>query len=199
MVRAKTTSASVPAVRTGVQSCIALRFRPTPRVALLTIAALVGVSRAAVAQEPPALSVVGMVRTVALDPTTYAPALIAYDSTVRDWDTSQVFFAHGFHERNERFTVSGLPNDVPVSYDAGRRRILGDALVTLRTSVANNVTSHLVERLLARRYPQRTKLLKSVGWIERASVASYMSYRLSAKHYRQAQYNDAFAARLGFR
>jgi hypothetical protein len=31
-------------------------------------------------------------------------------------------------ELNPRFTISGLPNDVPVSYSEGRRRILSDAV-----------------------------------------------------------------------
>src|SRR5580765_291644 len=56
---------------------------------------------------------------VIFDPTTYAPALIAYDATMRDWKTSQPLFRAGYMELNERFTVSGLPRDVPVSYEVG--------------------------------------------------------------------------------
>ncbi len=59
---------------------------------------------------------VDVAKQVVLDPTTYAPSLIGYDATQRDWATSQPFFRNGYLERNPRFTVSGLPNDVAVSY-----------------------------------------------------------------------------------
>jgi hypothetical protein len=85
------------------------------------------------AQESSDGSAVGSIfKRVVFDPTTYAPAIIAYDGTMRDWNTSQPFFRNGYFERNERFTLSGLPNDRPVSYEAGRRRILNDAFVTSR-------------------------------------------------------------------
>ena len=83
------------------------------------------------AQESDGGSAVGSIfKRVVFDPTTYAPAVIAYDGTMRDWNTSQPFFRHGYNERNERFTLSGLPNDRPLSYEVGQRQ----AFCTTRSS-----------------------------------------------------------------
>src|ERR1700681_3755202 len=57
-----------------------------------------------------------VVKGVALDPTTYAPALIGYHATMKDWNTSQPFFQNGFVEHNQRFTVTGRPDDTALSY-----------------------------------------------------------------------------------
>jgi hypothetical protein len=138
-------------------------------------------------------------KRVVLDPTTYAPAIIAYDGTMRDWNTSQPFFRNGYYERNERFTLSGLPNDRPVSYEVGRRRILSDAFVIAEMSLINNVTGQVFERLLIDRFPNRRKLVRTLGWIERSAFASFMSYHLSAQHYRQAAANQAYAQQMGFK
>ncbi len=140
-----------------------------------------------------------VIKKVFLDPTTYAPAAISYDATMRDWNTSQVFFEHGYREWNERFTVSGLQNDVPISYAAGRRRILLDTLVTLQLSAINNLATGTIEEVLVRRFPKRRRLLKTLAVIDRVALASYMSYRLAGKHYQQARYNTELARSLGFR
>lgn len=136
---------------------------------------------------------------VVLDPTTYAPAIIAYDATMRDWNSSQPFFQRGYFERNPRFTISGRPNDFAVSYDAGRERILGDAWLNLQASLVNNVADRLFERALMTRFPERRKLVRTLGWIERVSFASYFAYRQSAAHYRQAAANEQRALQLGYR
>ena len=138
-------------------------------------------------------------KRVILDPTTYAPAAIAYDATMRDWKTSQPFFNNGYFEHNERFTISGLPNDRPVSYAVGRQRILSDALVTLQMSLANNVADQIFERMLVDRFPKHRKLVRTLGWIERSAFAGYMSYYLSVRHYRQATVNQAYAQQMGLR
>ncbi len=138
-------------------------------------------------------------KRVVLDPTTYAPAVVAYDATMRDWQSSQLFFQKGYFEQNERFTLTGRPNDVPMSYAAGRSRILSDALINLQMSLVNNVADQVFERMLATRFPEHRKLVRTLGWIERISFASYMSNRLSAAHYRQASENIARAQQLGFR
>ena len=152
------------------------------------------------AQESNGGSTVGSIfKRVVFDPTTYAPAVIAHDGTMRDWNTSQPFFRNGFYERNERFTLSGLPNDRPVSYEVGQRRILNDAFVTLEMSLINNVSSQVFERVLIERFPQRRKLVRTLGWIERSAFASLMAYHLSAQHYRQAAANQAYAQQMGFR
>ena len=152
------------------------------------------------AQEGSDGSAVGSIfKRVVLDPTTYAPAVIAYDGTMRDWNTSQPFFRHGYYERNERFTLSGLPNDRPLSYEAGQRRILNDALVTLEMSLINNVSSQIFERVLIDRFPERRKLVRTLGWIERSAFASFMAYHLSSQHYQQAAANQAYAQQMGFK
>ena len=94
-----------------------------------------------------------IVKQVVLDPTTYPPAVIAYDATVQDWKTSQPFFRNGFMEGNPRFTISGLPNDLPVSYAEGMRRIAADGVRDLGLSFFNNVTDRVLERMLITRYP----------------------------------------------
>jgi hypothetical protein len=140
-----------------------------------------------------------IVKGVVFDPTTYAPALIGYHSTMKDWNTSQPFFRNGFVEHNARFTVTGRPNDTAVGYEVGRRLILKDAFSTFGVAAAQNVTSRLVERALLAKYPEHRKVVKTIGWIQRISIASLMSYRLSAAHYRQAQVNAQQAAVLGLR
>jgi hypothetical protein len=136
---------------------------------------------------------------VVFDPTTYAPAIIQYDAMMRDWNTSQPFFARGYVEHNHRFTISGRPNDVPLSYSDGKQLILKDALTTLAVTAAQNATSRLIERALLERYPDHPKLVKTIGWIQRIAVASLMSYKLSEAHYRQAEVNARVARERGYR
>ena len=174
--------------------CAALRW-----ASVLTVTALTGIllPLTVSAQEQPSL-LGDTVKKVIFDPTTYAPAIIAYDGTMRDWNTSQPFFRNGYLEHNERFTLTGRPNDRPVSYEVGRGRILSDALVNLEMSVVNNVADRLFERMLMDRFPQHRKLVHVLGWVERGAFASYMSYQLSAQHYRQAAANTQRAQQLGF-
>ena len=140
-----------------------------------------------------------VVKGVVFDPTTYAPALFGYDATMRDWNTSQPFFRNGFVEHNERFTVTGQPDDTALNYMVGRNQIFKDAVTVFTVTAAQNATSRLVERTLLQRYPNHRKVVKGIGWIQRISVASLMSYHLSAPHYRQAQINAQRAAELGLR
>jgi hypothetical protein len=139
-----------------------------------------------------------LIKSVVFDPTSYVPAIAAWESTRLDWQTSQVFFRHGYLEQNERFTVSGRANDTAVGYAAGNRLIVTDALVNLAGSVANNVTDRLIERRLLRRYPTHRTLVRVVGWIERGAVASYVSYSQSAGHWRQWRENQRIARQLGY-
>src|SRR5450759_3800844 len=82
--------------------------------------------------------VADVAKHVVLDPTTYAPAIIAYDSTMRDWNSSQPFFQNGYAEHNPFFTVSGLPNDRAVSYTVGKQMIVRDLFTNLEVSAVNN-------------------------------------------------------------
>jgi hypothetical protein len=143
-------------------------------------------------------AVADVIRGVVFDPTTYAPAVISYDATLRDWNTSQPFFRNGYLERNARFTVSGLSYDRPVSYVAGKNQILKDTLTTFGVSAVQNATSRIVERALMARYPDHRKVVKTIGWIQRIGLASLMTYQLSAPHYRQAGINAQRANDLGF-
>lgn len=162
------------------------------------LAVVCSIPASLVAQEREPSFLAAVAKQVALDPTTYAPAIIAYDGTVRDWTTSQVFFRNGFLEANGRFTISGLPYDAPLSYSDGHRRILIDAMTTLEMSVVNNFTGRVLERMLIERHPGHRKLVRTLGWIERISFSVGMSYVMSVEHYRQAQDNTRRAAALGY-
>ena len=139
-----------------------------------------------------------VVKKVTLDPTTYAPAIVAWKATRLDWQSSQVFFQHGWFEHNPRFTVSGRGDDTAIGYAAGNRQIFADAIAVLQLSMVNNVSERVIERWLVPRYPNHRKLLRTLGWIERSAMASYWSYRLSAGHLRQWQKNERLAQQLGY-
>jgi len=139
-----------------------------------------------------------VVKKVVLDPTTYAPAILAWVATRLDWQSSQVFFQNGSVEHNPSFTVSGRADDTAISYAAGNRQILEDAIGNLQVSLINNVSERVIERLLMPRYPTHLKLLRTIGWIERSAMASYWSYQQSAGHFRQWQENERLAQQLGY-
>ena len=128
-------------------------------------------------------------RKVLLDPTTYAPAVLAWAATRLDWGSSQVFFQNGFVEHNARFTISGRADDAAISYRAGNRQILLDAVANLQVSLLNNASERVIERLLQPRFVNHPKLLRTIGFIERSAVASFWTWRLSAGHVRQWQDN----------
>jgi hypothetical protein len=138
-----------------------------------------------------------LVKQVFLDPTTYAPTILAWEATRLDWQSSQVFFKHGWLESNPRFTISGRSEDTAIGYAAGNRQILRDSLSNLQLSLANNLSERITERLLVPRYPAHRKLIRAIGWIERGAIASYLSYQLSAGHFRQWQANETRAQQLG--
>jgi len=137
-------------------------------------------------------------RAALMDPTTYAPALISYKAIQQDWNTSQVLFTNGWLEQNPRFTVSGKPNDVPVSYDAGTKRIRRSALTVLQYSVVNNLSTLVVERVLIARHPRHKTLIRTLSWVERIAFASALTYRNSADHLRQASTNRRLAREYGY-
>ena len=138
-------------------------------------------------------------KSVVLDPTTYAPATIAYTSLKIDWDSSQVLFRNGWVEQNHRFTVTGRPNSKPISFDDGNRKIRQMALLHLQESVINNVAANVFERVLSSKYPEHRKLFKTLSWIERIAFSSYVSYLASANHFRQARRNRELAVQYGYR
>jgi hypothetical protein len=145
----------------------------------------------------PSLTVEAAKQTL-LDPTTYAPAGMLYVSSRLDWNSSQVFFAHGDVEENARYTVTGLPHDRPMSYSQGNTQLLTDALSVASVSAVNNVVAHFTVDALAIRNPEHAKLWKTLGWIERTAVASSLSYILSVQHFRQWETNQRVAAQRGY-
>jgi hypothetical protein len=166
-------------------------------LAAFVVASLLVVPTGTFAQERDGSFVGGVIKSTVLDPTTYAPAILNYDSTIRDWNTSQPFFQNGFVERNARFTLSGRANDRAISYSAGRAKILHDALGVLAVSAIHNASTRVIERALIERHPERRTMIKTFGWIERIAVASVLSYKLSAAHYRQWKHNERLMRELG--
>ena len=168
------------------------------RIATLAAAlVLLALSSVARAQEPSPVWTV--VKQVAVDPTTYAPAVISFTAERLDWASSQVFFKHGYTEQNPQFTISGRPNDLPLHYSAGNHVIAMNALADLRSSVLNNLTSRVVEQVLLTRYPHRKKSIRTRGWIERISFGAALAYTQSSRHFEQWRHNTQVARELGYR
>ena len=138
-------------------------------------------------------------KAVVFDPTTYAPAALSYSSMKMDWNSSQTLFRNGWVEQNHRFTMSGRPNDLPVSFAEGNQKIRNMALLHLQESVINNVSANVFERVLAQKYPQHRKLFKVLSWVERVAFASYVSYAASANHFKQYERNRQLALQYGYR
>jgi hypothetical protein len=167
------------------------------RVLIVTLLLGLAPASACAQAEQPRAFAWDVARATLIDPTTYAPALISYAAIRQDWKTSQILFANGWVEQNPRFTVSGRPNDTPVGYDEGIKRIRGTALTIFRYSVVNNVGAGIVERLLVTRYPQRKRLIRALSWGERIAFASLLAYTESADHFRQASTNRRLAGQYG--
>jgi len=140
----------------------------------------------------------GLAAAIALDPTTYAPAVAFYVSARMDWSSSQPLFRNGFLEANPVFTISGRPMDVALSYGAGNRRILNDAFVTLELSAMNNLIDRVSVLALSERFPQHRTLIRRLGLVERITVASLTSYELSAAHLQQWRTNRDLVRQLGY-
>jgi hypothetical protein len=138
-------------------------------------------------------------KAVVFDPTTYAPATLSYTSMRMDWESSQTLFKNGWVEQNHLFTVSGRPNDLPLSFADGNKKIRHMALLHLQESIVNNVAANIFERVLAEKYPDHRKLFKVLSWVERIGFASYVSYAASANHFRQTERNRQIAIQYGYR
>jgi hypothetical protein len=174
----------------------------TWRINLVCTALLTGfvcASPAAAQDTTPPSFAGSVIKGVLLDPTTYAPSLLSYTSLRLDWNSSQVFFQNGSFEHNPAYTISGRPDDLPVTYGEGNRRILRESLGVLQASIVNNVSNRVIEQVLVRKYPEHRKLWKALGWAERIAVASYFSYQSSYLHFRQWQVNNEAAGQLGYR
>jgi len=166
-------------------------------LSLFLIAPSVALAQSEDTQQTPV--VWSVAKSVLIDPTTYAPAALAYTSLRMDWTSSQPLFRAGWLEHNQLFTVSGRPNDKPISYDAGNRKIQRMALLTLQESIVNNISANVFERLLSEKYPQHRKLFKALSWVERIAFSSYVSYLASSNHFKQTQLNQEIARQNGYR
>jgi hypothetical protein len=164
---------------------------------LLVLAAIVAPSPVWAQEAGHTNIVVDITKAVLLDPTTYAPAALSYTSQRMDWKTSQTLFNAGWVEHNSRFTVSGRPDDTPISYAAGNNQIRRDALVHLQESVVNNLSAQILDRALAQKYPNHRTLLRTLSWVERVSFSSYVGYLASADHFKQVQRNLNMARDYG--
>lgn len=130
------------------------------------------------------------------DPTTYALPPIVYTAHRLDWDSSQKLFARGYLEANPDFTLTGRVDDVPISHEAGKRRILRYSASMIGRSALNNGICALIERRLIERAPHRRKLIRTLGWIERGFVTAYWSYRLTHNQVGQWRDNERVLAGL---
>ena len=139
-----------------------------------------------------------VLRDVATDPTTYAPAGVSYAATRLDWNSSQPLLTHGYLEHNPRYTASGVPDQPAISYGAGNRLILNDTLKNLGTSALHNAAEQAFEHALIGRHPGHAKLIRFIGWTERLTFASLFAYQLSDEHVRQWRTNRRLVIRLGF-
>jgi hypothetical protein len=171
----------------------------TARLFLLVLLAMAlpSVATAQTSENPRAFGW-DVARAVAIDPTTYVPAIIFHTAISDDWETSQVLFAHGWLEANPRFTRTGLPDDVPVGYAKGRGIITRDTLKLMGRSALHNGAVGIGERLLIARYPRQRKLIQTLSWIERIGFASVIAYRNAAVHVRQSDENRRLAREHGY-
>ncbi len=158
------------------------------RVGLL-LAALLILSSPASAQTKPNIFSKAL-KQVVLDPTTYAPAIVFYDSDIRDWKNSQPLFKLGLVEMNPRFTISGQVRDIPISYEAGRKIIIADTFFVGGESFVHNYTERLLENQLKKQNLQHPRLIKTIGWTERIAFAVWLAQYQAGPHYRQISLNE---------
>jgi hypothetical protein len=136
---------------------------------------------------------------VVKDPTTYAVPIVVYTAHRLDWDSSQKLFAYGYLEANPKFTVSGRVADTPISYAAGKRKILRYSLSTIGNSLMNNAACAVVERSLIDRNPEHRRLIRTLGWIERGFFSAYWSQKLAHNQAMQWRDNERVLADLQVR
>ena len=133
-----------------------------------------------------------------LDPTIFAPAGVSYYAQKADWDTSQVFFQHGWVEANPSFTLSRQPFSAPISHKAGMRIINKWSVETLMWSSLHNTGSYILTAYLTSYQPNHKKLIKVISWSERIIFASIITYYTSSAHFHQASLNRKMAKEYGY-
>ena len=119
----------------------------------------------------------------ALDGMTYVtPALLAV-SSFGDWNSSQRWFKAGYRETNYRLTISGKPNDIPVSYGEGRKIIIVDTIKIAGWSFAINAGSRGLERVLVRHFPDKKREVKIFTRVARTAASGYAAWYFSKDHF----------------
>jgi hypothetical protein len=150
---------------------------------------------AAQAETSPAPPVVKTIALkVALDPTTFAPAALAYAGQRMDWASSQPLFRMGYIEANPRFTISGRPNSIPISEADGYAKIRRQALTQLALSAARNAAVVAITEVAAARYPEYAKLIRRLSLVERIALGAIVSYVGIVPHLKQTRVNRRLAA-----
>ncbi len=165
------------------------------RVTVVALMMLVASSSVSAQVQDHASFVPDVVKNVILDPTTYAPAIVAWTATHLDWPSSQIFLQNGSVEHHARFTVNGRGDDTTIGYASGNRQIVADAIANLQLSLVDNVSARVVQRLLMPRYPHHRTLLRTIG--EKCDGVVW-SYRQSAGHFRQWRANQQRVHQLGY-
>jgi hypothetical protein len=173
--------------------------KPNNLVLVLACVVLLWSAAASAQTKEPPSSVSAIIKTVARDPATYAPVALKYAAMRLDWESSQIFFHHGFVEHNARYTVSGLEDDVAVSHATGHRRLAVDSLRLFARTVPQNVAERATEALFIRRFPQHRKLFLVAGQAARIAGASYLAYSWSRPNLGQWRRNERLAAQMGLK
>jgi len=173
--------------------------KPYNLVLALACVTLLWSTAASAQTSEPSSSISRILKAVGRDPVTYTPVVMKFTAMSLDWESSQIFFRHGFVEHNERYTVSGRPDDVPISHAAGRRKLAMDSLTLLARTVPQSLAERATERLLVRVFPQHKKAMVVAGRAIRILGASYMSYTTSRANIRRWQRNERLAHQMGFK
>jgi hypothetical protein len=133
----------------------------------IALTALLWTSAAAAQTAEPEPLRFAILKSVLRDPATYAPSIVKFSAMTLDWETSQVFFRHGYVEHNPHFTVSGRSNDAAISHAAGSRKIVVDSVKLLALTVPENLAERTLEHFLLAHYPQHRKMLLVAGHVGR--------------------------------
>lgn len=145
------------------------------------------------------LKVGRLLKKTFLDPTTYAPAGLYFTAAKLDWDSSRPFFIHGWKESNPNYTISGKPNDWPISHAAGNRKmIFRETLPLLGISALTNFGLNALEDIATHRDPKRKKFNKFIFTVTKIGLAGFSSYIWSKPNFHQWQKNRRIARELGY-
>lgn len=169
----------------------------------IVVAAILIVSSAALAQEAETRQDRHPFRSAfvssLLDPTSVVPPVLFKKWTDDDWRKSQKLFGAGMVEANPLFTVSGKPNDTPISYAAGRRKINLQTMQVAAMTYGIDLSLRSLDNLAQRQDPQNRRALKWGFFAARMATKAYLVHKLANPHRVQAGKNEQMALELGLR